>query len=161
MTAHRFVDQMLELDIMLSHSRPRVSNDNPMSESQFATLKGQGQPDYPDRFAHAGHARAWHASYFDWYNLEHHHSVLAGYTLEQVFTGRHSEVILTRQAAIDDNYRRHPERFVAGPPNAKAPPAKVRINPYTPQDRADAGALPAVNFPTLPMASEKIMLSAK
>ena len=41
MTAHRYVDQMLELGIVLSHSRPRVSNDNAMSEARFTALKGQ------------------------------------------------------------------------------------------------------------------------
>jgi len=159
MTAHRFVDQMLELDIMLSHSRPRVSNDNPMSEAQFATLKGQ--PDYPDRFANVAHARAWHERYFDWYNFEHHHSGLAGYTPEQVFTGRHRQVILTRQAALDENYRQHPERFVKGPPQAKSPPARVTINPYTPEELAEQGASAAVNFPTMPAVRQKITLTAK
>ena len=157
MTAHRFIDQMLELDIMLSHSRPRVSNDNPISEAKFATLKGQ--PDYPDRFASVAHARAWHERYFHWYNLEHHHSGLAGYTPEQVFTGRHRQVILTRQAALDENYRRHPERFVGGAPQAKAPPERVVINPYTPEELADLGASATVNFPTLPIVREKKRLS--
>jgi len=157
MTAHRFIDQMLELDIMLSHSRPRVSNDNAMSESGFATLKGQ--PDFPDRFASVAHARSWHEHYFDWYNLDHHHSGLAGNTPEQVFTGRHREVITVRQSALDDNYRRQPERFVSGPPRAKAPPARVVINPYTPEEIAELGALATVNYPTLPIVSEKIMLS--
>ena len=159
MTAHRFVDQMLELDITLSHSRPRVSNDNPMSEAQFATLKGQ--PDYPDRFANVAHARAWHERYFGWYNFEHHHSGLAGYTPEQVFTGRHRQVILTRQAALDENYRQHPERFVKGPPQAKSPPARVTINPYTPEELAEQGASAAVNFPTMPAVRQKITLTAK
>ena len=64
MIAHRFIDQMYELDIILSHSRPRVSNDNAFSESQFKTLKYQ--PDYPGRFQDAAHARAWAEAYFDW-----------------------------------------------------------------------------------------------
>lgn len=37
MIAHRFINQMVELDIILSHSRPRVSNDNAFSESRFKT----------------------------------------------------------------------------------------------------------------------------
>lgn len=39
---------MQSLDVTCSHSRPRVSNDNAFSESQFKTQKYQ--PDYPGRF---------------------------------------------------------------------------------------------------------------
>jgi len=41
MTAHGYLENMKELDITCSHSRPRVSNDNPFSESQFKTQKQQ------------------------------------------------------------------------------------------------------------------------
>ncbi len=72
MTAHGYLDQMLELDVTCSHSRPRVSNDNPYSESQFKTQKYQ--PDYPGRFVDIHHARQWTEEYVDWYNTQHHHS---------------------------------------------------------------------------------------
>lgn len=157
MTAHRYIDQMVDLGIVLSHSRPRVSNDNPMSESQFATLKGQ--PDYPGRFMNAAHSRTWHERYFDWYNNHHHHKGLAGYTPEQVFTGRHREIIKIRQAALTENYNRHPQRFVAGPPVAKAPPERVVINPYTPDEIEELGANALVNFPTKSNVKEKMKLS--
>ena len=45
-----------DLSINASHSRPRVSNDNPFSESQFRTLKYR--PEFPDRFGSLEHARA-------------------------------------------------------------------------------------------------------
>jgi putative transposase len=48
------------------HSRPRVSNDNPVSESQFKTKKCR--PDYPGRFGSLQDARSWAASFFTWYN---------------------------------------------------------------------------------------------
>ena len=41
MTANGFLGVMRTLDITCSHSRPRVSNDNPFSESGFKTLKYQ------------------------------------------------------------------------------------------------------------------------
>ena len=44
-----------DLGIDASHSRPRVSNDNPFSEAQFRTLKYR--PAFPDRFRLA-HTRA-------------------------------------------------------------------------------------------------------
>ncbi|UJS23578.1 DDE-type integrase/transposase/recombinase [Thiothrix winogradskyi] len=78
MTAHGYLDLMAELEITCSHSRPRVSNDNPFSESQFKTCKQQ--PDYPGRFASVSHAREWFADYVEWYNFDHQHSGLAFFT---------------------------------------------------------------------------------
>ena len=57
MTATGYLEDMRELDITCSHSRPRVSNDNPFSESQFKTQKYQ--PDYPGRFDSVVHARQY------------------------------------------------------------------------------------------------------
>ena len=45
MTSHGFADLLGELGVERSYSRPRVSNDNPFSESHFRTAKYQ--PDYP------------------------------------------------------------------------------------------------------------------
>ena len=46
-----------DLGIDASHSRPRVSNDNPFSEAQFRTVKYR--PEFPGRFGSLQHARAW------------------------------------------------------------------------------------------------------
>jgi putative transposase len=153
MTAHRYIDQMVDLGIGLSHSRPRVSNDNPFSESQFKTQKYQ--PDFPGRFHSASHARQWYADYVPWYDFEHHHSGLAGYTPAQVFTGQWKEVAAIKQRTMDAAYLAHPERFVAGPPVVKSPPKIVTINPVTPEDLAE-GATDQVNFPTLPIVKHKL-----
>ena len=45
-----------DLGITASHSRPRVSNDNPFSEAQFRTVKYR--PEFPDRFGALEHARS-------------------------------------------------------------------------------------------------------
>ena len=147
MTANRYIDLMSEMGVVLSHSRPRVSNDNAFSEAQFRTQKYQ--PDYPGRFDHGAHARTWCESYFDWYNFDHHHAGLASYTPEQVFTGHYRDVAQAKQLALDAQYAQHPERFVAGPSTAELPPASVVVNPVTPEQIA-AGATEKVNFPTLP-----------
>lgn len=152
MIAHRFIDQMYELDIILSHSRPRVSNDNAFSESQFKTLKYQ--PDYPGRFRDAAQARAWAESYFDWYNFSHHHSGLAGFTPAQVFTGDYRDLAAQRQRVLDGYHRANPERFVSGRPAVKLPSQAVYINQVTEEEVA-AGATTAVNFPTLNRVKEK------
>lgn len=146
MIANRYIDQMTELGIVLSHSRPRVSNDNAFSEAQFKTQKHQ--PDYPGRFDNAAHARAWCTEYFDWYNFTHHHSSLAGFTPEQVFTGRYRQVAAEKQRALHARYEQTPERFSAGRPTVPLPPSRVQINPITPED-VQAGATDMVNFPTL------------
>jgi putative transposase len=83
MIARSYLDLMGDLGVTCSHSRPRVSNDNPFSESQFKTKKQQ--PDYPGRFEGIAHAQQWNRGYVDWYNFEHHHSGLAGFTPEQVY----------------------------------------------------------------------------
>ena len=53
-----------ELGVLRSFSRPRVSNDNPYSESLFRTAKYR--PDYPRRpFARVEEACLWVASFAD------------------------------------------------------------------------------------------------
>ena len=151
MIAQCYLDLMGELGATCSHSRPRVSNDNPFSESQFRTLKYQ--PDFPGRFDGIDQARCWMSDYVHWYNGLHHHSSLAGYTPEQVFTGRYSELAGIKQQALDAQYRKHPERFVKGCPQAAKPPAVVAINPVQPDDCDDTISTP-VNIPTLPYARE-------
>ena len=154
MVAHRYLDMMTELGVTLSHSRPRVSNDNPMSESQFKTLKYQ--PDYPGKFQSTTHARQWCEEYFDWYNFQHHHSSLAGFTPAQVFTGQYQEAVIKRQTVLDQRYETNPERFVKGRPKAKMPPSIVEINPM-PQELIDEGEQSIVNFPTLTSVKERMV----
>ena len=60
-----------DLGIAASHSRPRVSNDNPFSEAQFRTFKYR--PEFPDRFGSLEHARGVSHDLFTWYNNAHHH----------------------------------------------------------------------------------------
>ena len=113
-----------------SFSRPRVSDDNPFSESQFKTLKYH--PDYPGRFDGALHARGWLQDFFGWHNNHHHHVGLALFTPADVFHGRVEQVRAIRQAALDDAFAAHPERFPNGTPTVRLPPAAVHINPVTP-----------------------------
>lgn len=149
MIAHGYLDMLGESGVRCTHSRPRVSNDNPFSESQFKTAKYQ--PDYPGRFESVSHARQWYKAYFDWYNFQHHHCNLAGYTPSQVFTGEWQEIEATRQAALDAKYAAHPERFVAGRPITDELPKAVAINPIRPEESV-SDYESAVNFPTLSAA---------
>jgi len=99
MTSLGFADLLGALRVERSYSRPRVSNDNPYSESLFKTVKYQ--PDYPGRFRSPREARAWAGEFFPWYNTSHHHEGLALYTPETLFFGRVEEVAAIRQRALD------------------------------------------------------------
>ncbi|NYI42811.1 integrase core domain-containing protein [Demequina lutea] len=66
---------LADLGVTRSHSRPRVSNDNPFSEAQFKTLKYL--PEFPKAFASLAHAREFCAGFFHEYNYIHRHSAIA------------------------------------------------------------------------------------
>jgi putative transposase len=126
--ASKTVAQLLgDLGVERSHSRPHVSNDNPFSESHFATVKGH--PEFPDRFASFEHAQGFCRGFFPWYNGEHRHSGLAYLTPEMVHTGRAPLVLARRGDVLDAAYAAHPERFVRRPPKPPALPEAVWINP--------------------------------
>ena len=61
-----------KLGVAPSFSRPRVSDDNPYSESLFKTVKYN--PGYPDTFSSIEKAKEWVTSFSTWYNEEHMHS---------------------------------------------------------------------------------------
>ncbi len=87
----------------------------------------------------------------DGYNIEHHHSGLAGFTPEQVFTGSYHEVAAQKQRVLDERYARNPERFVRGKPTVPMPPETVAINPIL-ETGDDTITDDRVNFPTLTAA---------
>lgn len=126
MTAKTFSQALVDLGVLASYSRPRVSNDNPFSESHFKTLKYM--PTYPGRFESLEEARAWCARFFEWYNHEHRHSGIAMLTPHDVHVGRAPEVLRVRQQAMDAAFARHPERFVNGPPRVAPLPPRAHIN---------------------------------
>ena len=121
-----------DLGITRSHSRPRVSNDNPYSEAGFKTFKYR--PDFPRCFDSLEHAVAHGDKFFDWYNFDHHHWGLALCTPAQVHHGQVDAVIAHRQHVLDTAYTAHPERFVRRPPIAKRPPDEAWINRPTEED---------------------------
>ncbi len=126
--ASKTVAQLLaDLGVERSHSRPHVSNDNPFSESHFATVKGH--PEFPDRFVSFEHAHGFCQRFFPWYNTEHRHSGIAFLTPERVHTGGASAVLAQRASVLDTAYARHPDRFVHQPPKPLALPEAVWINP--------------------------------
>jgi putative transposase len=133
MTAHGFTELLAQLGVDRSYSRPRVSNDNPFSESQFHTLKYQ--PDYPGRFRDPRHGRLWCTDFFGWYNDAHHHEGLNFFTPADVFFGRVDVIAACRQEALAAAFAQHPERFLRGAPVVRMPPTRVVINPIDPGEQ--------------------------
>jgi putative transposase len=126
MTSKTLAVLLADLGVTKSHSRPRVSNDNPYSEAQFKTLKYR--PDYPDFFGSLQEGRAWAQHFFPWYNHEHHHSALGLLTPAVVHAGQAPTVLAARQQLLDQAYAAHPERFVKGRPVVAGVPLEVWIN---------------------------------
>jgi putative transposase len=115
-----------DLDIARSHSRPRVSNDNPYSEAAFKTLKYHWS--YPGAFAGVAEGREYFALFFRWYNTEHRHSGIAYLTPDCVHEGQADVQLDARQRVLDAHFAAHPERFVRGLPKVPLLPADVWIN---------------------------------
>jgi len=130
MIAKSVAQLLIDLDVVKSHSRPHVSDDNPYSEAQFKTLKYR--PDYPDRFGSLAEARTWAHAFFAWYNQEHHHIGLALLTPTVVHHGQADRMLHQRQQVLAAAYAAHPERFVKHPPVPAQLPAAVWINPPKP-----------------------------
>lgn len=126
MTAKSMAELMADLGLTQSFSRPRVSNDNAYSESQFKTLKYR--PEFPAQFGSLEDARAHCRRFFDWYNHEHYHSALGLLTPASVHSGEADRIREKRQKILDRSYAAHPERYVRGRPISQAPLAEVWIN---------------------------------
>ena len=130
MIAKSVAQLLIDLDVVKSHSRPHVSDDNPYSEAQFKTLKYR--PDYPDRFGCLVDARMWAQAFFAWYNQEHHHTNLGLLTPAVVHSGQAEFARQKRQQVLQMAYAAHPERFVKGAPVPAQLPVAVWINPPKP-----------------------------
>lgn len=114
------------LGIQPSLSRPRVSNDNPYSESQFKTLKYR--PDFPPVFASEAQAHETIGALIEWYQTQHRHSGIGYLTPQMVHAGQAEVLIGQRRAVLHRACQAHPERFVRGLPEPPPLPAEVFIN---------------------------------
>ncbi|MBI2710062.1 MAG: IS3 family transposase [Actinobacteria bacterium] len=128
MIAGTVAELLNELGVAKSHSRPRVSNDNPFIESHFKTLKYR--PDYPDRFDSINHARSWCRRFVHWYNEVHYHSGIGYLRPADLHDGNHTAIVEHRQTTLDAAAAAHPERFTKRPTPAKIP-TKAWINKPT------------------------------
>jgi putative transposase len=126
MTSNTVSGLYAKLNIIQSHSRPHVSNDNPYSESAFKTLKYC--PAFPGQFGSIQDANSFSGAFFTYYNNEHRHSGIAMHTPASVHDGTWAHVQARRAATLQAAYAKHPERFRGRCPQPKALPDKVWIN---------------------------------
>ncbi len=126
---------LVELGVVKSHSRPRVSNDNPHIEASFKTLKYC--PAFPERFGSIEDARLFCRSFYRWYNDEHYHSGINFQHPADVHHGRAATVRDRRAQVLAAAHAANPDRFVRGIPTPPSLPGPAWINKPL-QEKADA-----------------------
>jgi len=110
MRAATLESQLKELGVLRSFSRPRLSNDNPYSESLCRSAKYR--PDYPSRpFANKEEACEWACAFVDWYNHRHHHSGIKFVTPHQRHSGAAKAICQQRADAYEAARRANPTRW--------------------------------------------------
>lgn len=139
MTSKTVATLLADLEVTRSHSRPRVSNDNPYSESLFKTLKYG--PMWPERFASIHHAREVVDSFTSWYNHEHRHTGIGLHTPADVHFGLAGRKATERAAVLAQARLAHPERFgTVGIPKILDLPIDAWINKPAEMEPAEPDA---------------------
>lgn len=119
--------KMEELGITGSHSRPRVSNDNPYSESLFRTMKYC--PRWPSEgFKDLQAVREWVNGFAVWYNDEHCHSRIGFVTPSQRHGGQDKELLQSRRSVYTQAKAKNPHRW-SGEIRKWEHITKVALNP--------------------------------
>ena len=127
MTSKTVAALLADLEVTKSHSRPRVSNDNPYSEAWFKTLKFA--PEFPERFGSLADARAFIADFVAGYNHHHHHAGIGLNTPADVHYGLATAKAAERALVLAGARSRHPERFATTrDPKILAIPTTAWIN---------------------------------
>ena len=110
MKAATFLATLEKLGVQSSFSRPRVSNDNPYSESLFKTMKYR--PKYPGKgFSNLEDARKWVSKFVNWYNCTHLHSGINFITPYQRHYGLDKDIMMNRIKTYEEAKAKHPERW--------------------------------------------------
>lgn len=127
MTSKTVATLLADLEVTRSHSRPRVSNDNPYSEAWFKTLKFA--PVFPERFGSLADARTFMADFVEGYNHHHHHTGIGLNTPADVHYGLAAAKAAERAVVLAGARSRHPERFTTTQdPKILAIPTTAWIN---------------------------------
>ena len=126
MKSFTLVEFLYSRGIALTTNRPRVSNDNPYSESLFKTVKYRAG--YPRVFKTKLAAMTWFADFVDWYNTRHLHSALAYVTPYQRRTGQAECLLNLRNQTLAKAKETHPLRWGRRPTKTYAAATEVILN---------------------------------
>jgi putative transposase len=127
MKGSTMVATLERLGVLPSFSRPRVSDDNPFSESLFRTMKYR--PEYPDKpFASIDAVREWVMQFVDWYNNRHLHSAIRFVTPADRHAGLDVEKLARRKHVYEKARCTTPNRWSSSTRNWERP-KDVRLNP--------------------------------
>lgn len=123
--------KMNDLGVTPSRGRPRVSNDNPYSESLFRTVKYC--PQWPaEGFASLEAARQWVRDFMNWYNEEHRHSRIRFVTPGERHRGEDKTLLAKRHDVYQEAREKHPWRW-SGKTRNWTPIGAVMLNPERPE----------------------------
>ncbi|TJX50899.1 transposase family protein, partial [Soehngenia saccharolytica] len=135
MKAATFQATLEKLGVQSSFSRPRVSNDNPYSESLFKTMKYR--PKYPFKgFMSLEEARKWVGKFVNWYNKTHLHSGIKFLTPYQRHYGLDEEIMRKRNETYEKARAKNPERRSKNTRNWILP-EYVSLNPIDEEEAID------------------------
>ncbi len=113
MKGYSMLAMMQALNVVPSFSRPRVSTDNPYSESLFRTIKYRFS--YPERFSSIEAAQDWMKGFVYWYNREHLHSGISFVTPHDRHYGKDAMILEKRRSTYRKAYENNPGRWSRGP----------------------------------------------
>ena len=127
MTSYTLKARLADLGMLMSHSRPRVSNDNPYSESLFRTVKYC--PEWPSKgFKSLTAVREWMLAFEYAYNDQHLHSGIRFVTPADRHRGVDHECLAHRKTVYERAKRRNPRRWSGNTRNWEVT-GPVSLNP--------------------------------
>lgn len=127
MKSSTLLAKMYELGVTASRGRPRVSNDNPYSESLFRTMKYC--PQWPaNGFPTLEAARLWVQRFVEGYNHHYRHSRIRFVTPAQRHRGEDKALLAQRHAVYETAKQQRPERWSGNTRNWE-PVGPVMLNP--------------------------------
>lgn len=139
MTSKTVAVLLSDLEVTRSHSRPRVSNDNPYSEAWFKTLKFA--PVFPERFGSLADARAFMATFVEGYNHSHRHTGIGLNTPADVHYSLAAAKATERSITLAAARQKNPERFnTSRDPKILTIPNAAWINKPSRETQTEAAA---------------------
>lgn len=127
MTSYTLKSRLADLGMAMSYSRPRVSNDNPYSESLFRTVKYC--PRWPAKgFPSMEAVRQWMLRFEHAYNEQHLHSGINFVTPGARHRGEDHRQLARRKAVYEQARRSNPRRW-SGQTRNWEPMGAVPLNP--------------------------------